>query len=64
MLKFMRNKVVGIERIGPDELLVHGLLNDDIYSLEIDLRVRMPDLRIISIDGRWKRKTCHRTIPE
>jgi len=57
MLKFMRNKVVGIERIAPDEVLVHGILDDDIYSLEIDLRVRLSDLRIVSIDGRWKRWT-------
>ncbi len=57
MLKFMRNKIVGIERIAPDEVLVHGILDDDIYSLEIDLRVRLSDLRIVSIDGRWKRWT-------
>ncbi len=65
MLKFMRNKLVGIERIGPDELLVHGLLDDDIYSLEIDLKVRLSDLRIISIDGKWKRWTtpeCPRAV--
>jgi len=65
MLKFMRNKLIGIERSGPDELLVHGLLDDDIYSLEIDLKIKIPDLRIISIDGRWKRWTtpeCPRAI--
>ncbi len=65
MLRFMRNKLIGIERIAPDEILVHGLLDDDIYSLEIELRVRLSDLRIISIEGRWKRWTtpeCPRAI--
>ena len=65
MLNFMRNKLVRIERTAPDELLVHGLLDDDIYSLEMDIRVKLPDLRIISIDGRWKRWTtpeCPRAI--
>ena len=65
MLKFMRNKLVGVERIAPDEILVHGILDDDIYSLEIDLRVRLSDLRIISIEGRWRRWTtpeCPRAI--
>ncbi len=65
MLKFMRNKLVGIEKIAPDEILVHGILDDDIYSLEIDLRVSLSDLRIISIEGRWKRWTtpeCPRAI--
>ena len=65
MLRFMRNKLVGIEKIAPDEILVHGILDDDIYSLEIDLRVRLSDLRIISIEGRWKRWTtpeCPRAI--
>ncbi len=65
MLKFMRNKLVGIERIAPDEILVHGILDDDIYSLEIDLKVKLSDLRIISIEGRWNRWTtpeCPRAI--
>ena len=65
MLKFMRNKLVGVERRGPDKIVVSGILDDDIYSLEIELRVRLSDLRIISIDGKWRRWTtpeCPRAI--
>jgi len=61
----MRNKLVGIERRGPDEIVVCGILDDDIYSLEIELRLSLSDLRIISIDGKWRRWTtpeCPRAI--
>ncbi len=57
MLKFMRNKIIGIEKIRPDEVLVHGILDDDIYSLEVKVRINLSDLRVISIDGKWKRWT-------
>jgi len=65
MLKFARNKIVSIIRNNVDTLKVHGVLDDDIYGLEIDLAIRISDLKIISIDGRWNRFTtpeCHRAI--
>lgn len=66
MLKFMRNKLVRVERKEDDALLIHGLLDDDIYSLEMELSIKTPELEIVSIHGKWNRRTtpeCHRAIP-
>jgi predicted metal-dependent phosphoesterase TrpH len=66
MLKFSRNKLVSVIRNNVDTLKVHGVLDDDLYGLEIDLAIRIDDLKIISIDGRWNRFTtpiCPRAIP-
>ncbi len=57
MLKYMRNKLVRVVRMDHDTLMVFGILDDDVYSLELDVKVRMSDLEIISIDGRWNRWT-------
>ena len=66
MLKFSRNKLVSVIRNSVGTLKVHGVLDDDIYGLEIDLAIRINDLKVISIDGRWNRFTtpeCPRAIP-
>ena len=55
MLKFARNKLVSIYREDQDTLVAYGILEDDIYGLEIDLTLRLPDLEILSIGGNWKR---------
>jgi predicted metal-dependent phosphoesterase TrpH len=57
MLKFARNKLVNVRRQDSRTLMVHGVLDDDIYSLEIDAAVSLPDLRIKSISGKWNRWT-------
>jgi len=57
MLKFMRNKLVSIQRRGDDTLVAHGVLDDDIYGLELDVTFRLSDLEITSIAGRWNRWT-------
>ena len=57
MLKFNRNKLVTIARKDAGTLSVHGVLDDDIYGLEIDLEVDVSQMKVISIDGRWKRYT-------
>ena len=65
MLKFARNKVVSVARRDQDTLSVHGVLDDDIYSVELDLRIRIGDLQFLSIDGKWNRWTtpeCPRAI--
>ena len=49
-----------------DTLAVHGVLDDDIYSLEIDVTIELSDLKILSITGKWHRYTtpdCPRAIP-
>ena len=66
MLKFARNKMVSIERKEHGILSVHGILDDDIYGLEIDVTIRISDLEILSIEGKWNRWTtpeCPRAIP-
>jgi len=66
MLKFSRNKLVSIYRNDSEILSVHGILDDDIYSLEIDVDIRISDLKFLSIDGKWNRYTtpdCPRAIP-
>ena len=66
MFKFIRNKLVGIEKKDQDTLVAHGILDDDIYSLEIDVSIRTSNMEILAIDGRWNRWTtpeCPRAIP-
>jgi predicted metal-dependent phosphoesterase TrpH len=66
MLKFMRNKVVGIERKGEDTLQAYGVLDDDIYAVEIEVSLGLSDMVIRSIEGRFKRWTtpeCPKAVP-
>lgn len=65
MLGFARNKMIGIEKIKPDTLLVHGILDDDIYSIWLDVSISIPDLEIRSMEGGWNRWTtpeCPRAV--
>jgi len=66
MLKFARNKLVSLVRKVPDTFIVRGILDDDIYSIRIDLEVGIADLDVQSIKGDWHRWTtpeCPRSIP-
>jgi len=66
MLKFMRNKLVTVSRGAPGVLEVHGVLDDDIYGLELDVAFRGADLEITAVQGWWNRHTtpeCPRAIP-
>jgi predicted metal-dependent phosphoesterase TrpH len=65
-MKFTRNKLIGVYREGPDTLVAHGILEDDIYGLEVEVTVNMTDLEIKAVGGRWKRaenSECVRGIP-
>lgn len=64
MLKYMRKKMVSVDRRDKGALYVHGVLDDDIYSLEVDVSLSISDLEILSIDGKWHRWTtpeCRRS---
>ncbi len=64
MLKFQRNKLVSIKKDG-ETLAVHGVLDDDVYGLEIDVSFNIEDLNIRSIKGKWNRWTspeCPRAL--
>jgi predicted metal-dependent phosphoesterase TrpH len=66
VFKFIRNKLVSIYKRDADTLVAHGLLEDDIYGLEVDVALRLPDLEIVSVGGKWKRaenSECHRAVP-
>ena len=66
MLKFMRKKLVSVSRKDHDTLLAQGILDDDIYSLQIQVGIKISTLEIISIEGKWNRWTtpeCPRAIP-
>ncbi len=66
MLKFARNKLVGIYRKDQDTLLAHGVLDDDIYGLDVDVAISISYLEILSIEGKWYRTEnteCPRAIP-
>jgi len=66
MITFIRNKTVGIERVDPETLLAHGILGDYIYGLEIHVHLRISNLEIVSIEGKWHRATtpeCSRAVP-
>ena len=65
MFDFMRNKVVDVARLDPETLEVHGILDDSIYSLELDFKVNISDLICSGVKGRWLRWTtpeCPRAI--
>lgn len=57
MLEFMRNKVVDVARLDEDTLAVHGVLDDSIYGLELNFKVRVKDLVCREVEGRWLRWT-------
>jgi predicted metal-dependent phosphoesterase TrpH len=65
MLKYMRNKLVSVAKKEDDTLAVHGVLDDDIYSIELDLLIGMAGVEILTIDGKWHRWTtpeCPRAV--
>ncbi len=62
----MRKKLVSVSRKDHDTLLAQGILDDDIYSLLIQVGIKISTLEIISIEGKWNRWTtpeCPRAIP-
>ncbi len=56
MLKFCRTKFVGYEKNG-NFLRIYGTLDDTIYSLQVDINVKLPELEIDSITGKMRRVT-------
>ncbi len=57
MLGFQRNKRIGIWTEGPHRLVAHGILDDDIYGLEVRMVVDPATLEIRSVEGWWNRWT-------
>ncbi len=66
MLNFQRNKLVTISKDDDATLTIHGVLEDHIFGLELNVIIHMDDLKIHSIDGKWNRQEtpeCHRAVP-
>lgn len=64
MLKYMRKKAVSVD-LDDGFLKVRGILDDDIYSLEIELSLDISELKIRDLKGRWNRQTtneCSRAL--
>jgi len=64
MLKYMRKKAVSVD-LDDGFLKVRGILDDDIYSLEIELSLDLRELKIRDLKGRWNRQTtneCSRAL--
>ncbi|MCK5915837.1 MAG: hypothetical protein KAG92_06830, partial [Deltaproteobacteria bacterium] len=55
--EFNRNKVIDVARLDEATLAVHGILDDTIYSLELDFNVNISDLTCFNVVGRWLRWT-------
>jgi predicted metal-dependent phosphoesterase TrpH len=66
VLKYSRNKMTNVVIKDADTLAVHGVLDDDIYSLEIDVTIQLSEFKILSLNAKWHRYTtpdCPRAIP-
>jgi hypothetical protein len=64
-LSFSRSKLVGVETSGANTLKAHGVLEDNIYAMEIDVTVNTGDFKIVSIGGKMNRITtseCHKAV--
>jgi hypothetical protein len=54
---FTRMKRIGIERPTKNRIIAHGILDDHIYSMELDVEFALPQYEITRISGRMKRFT-------
>ncbi|MHA1144174.1 MAG: DUF2889 domain-containing protein [Candidatus Helarchaeota archaeon] len=57
MLKFCRTKFVGYEKVDDETFKVFGTLDDTIYSMKVDLIIKLPNLEISAIQGEMRRFT-------
>ncbi|MEW6615531.1 MAG: DUF2889 domain-containing protein [Thermodesulfobacteriota bacterium] len=57
MFEFTRTKSIGVEKREGGIFLVHGFLDDNVYTIELDIEVKTPELTIFSARGNMKRYT-------
>ena len=53
--RFLRNKVVEVEPLSDGSLVVSWRLTDDLLKAEVELKVRPPDLEILSAEAKLER---------
>jgi hypothetical protein len=66
MISFSRSQVVEAEFQDEDTIRFNGILQDHIYSMEINMDVRIFDGQIMAIEGLMKRYTnfvCPQAVP-
>ena len=66
MISFNRSQIVGAEFIDEETIRFNGIQEDHIYSMEINMDVRIADGKILVIDGNMKRYTnfvCPEAVP-
>jgi hypothetical protein len=57
MLQFCRTKFVGFEQESPEVLKIFGTLDDTLYAMQIELKIKLPELIITTITGKMRRFT-------
>lgn len=57
MLTFSRTRLVSVERLDENTFLCHGVLDDYIYNMELDVEIKLPNFEISAISGKVKRAT-------
>ncbi len=65
MISFSRTLLVGGELLGQEAVLFHGILEDNIYAMEIQMNVNPSSGIIAAIQGQMKRYTtpvCPRAV--
>jgi|Deesub1362A_J573_1020465.scaffolds.fasta_scaffold01274_14 predicted metal-dependent phosphoesterase TrpH len=65
MLAYLRSKRVGVTRDEEGRYLARGFLDDDIYSLTLEVAVSPEDATIAALEGHWLRYTtpdCPRAV--
>jgi len=60
MLAYSRSKSVGVQKQGEDRRVVSGVLEDELYAMELEISVNWPDLSIERVQNRMKRFTTKR----
>lgn len=55
MFQFTRTKTIGVENREDDMFMVHGFLQDNLYAIELEMKVKTPEFTILSATGHMKR---------
>lgn len=57
MIPFSRSILVGVERHGEHGIRLNGVLEDNLYAVEVNMEISRPEHMITAISGRMKRYT-------
>ena len=59
---YTRMKSCGVQKQGKDKRVISGVLEDELYAMQCEILVNLPDLAIQSIQVRLKRFTTVRCV--